>query len=195
MRKTKSPMAKRPTQKKPTKASTSRNSTPKKGVKTRKPTTKNWQKAFLSSLRATGNISVAAQAARIDRKTAYNLKDSDTTFAEEWRDAVDEAADGLEAEARRRAVKGVVEPIYYKGKKIGKFLRYSDTLLIFLLKGARPETYRERMEVIDWQSEAIKAGINPHALKEALTAFFAQQLAGQSDSRGVGGSEAEAART
>ncbi len=55
------------------------------------------------------------------------------------------AADVLEAEAHRRAVEGVEEPAgWYRGVAGGTVRRYSDNLLMFLLKGARPERYRER---------------------------------------------------
>ncbi len=58
------------------------------------------------------------------------------------------AADRLEAEAWRRAVEGVERPVgWYQGKPGGYVKEYSDVLLIFLLKGLRPEKYRERMEL------------------------------------------------
>ena len=48
---------------------------------------------------------------------------------------------------RRRAVEGVEEPVgWYKGEAGGVVRKYSDTLLIFLLKGRKPEMYRERYE-------------------------------------------------
>jgi hypothetical protein len=51
----------------------------------------------------------------------------------------------LEDEALRRAVEGVEKPISVNGET--KIIReYSDTLLIFLLKGAAPEKYRDRYE-------------------------------------------------
>jgi hypothetical protein len=57
------------------------------------------------------------------------------------------AADRLEEEAWRRAVDGVDEPVgFYRGKPSAWVKRYSDTLLIFLLKALRPEKYRERYE-------------------------------------------------
>jgi hypothetical protein len=55
-------------------------------------------------------------------------------------------ADQLEQEARRRAHDGVRKPVYQGGKRVGYIQEYSDTLLIFLLKGLRPEKYRERFE-------------------------------------------------
>jgi hypothetical protein len=64
-------------------------------------------------------------------------------YAAAFADAVEEAADRLESEARRRAVSGTLEAIYYKGAQIGTLKKFSDGLLIFLLKGSRPEKYSE----------------------------------------------------
>ncbi len=53
--------------------------------------------------------------------------------------AKEEVADLLEAEAWRRAVEGVEKPVgWYKGKPGGYVREYSDTLLIFPLRGLRP---------------------------------------------------------
>ena len=53
----------------------------------------------------------------------------------------------LEREARRRAVEGVEEPVgFYKGEPSAYVRKYSDTLLIFLMKGARPDKYRDRWD-------------------------------------------------
>ena len=58
------------------------------------------------------------------------------------------AADVLEAEACRRAVEGVEKPVgWYKGEPGGYVREYSDILTIFLLKGLRPEKYRDRVEM------------------------------------------------
>jgi hypothetical protein len=50
---------------------------------------------------------------------------------------LEEAADVLLAEARRRAIEGVEEPIMHQGQVVTTVRRYSDLLLIFLLKSAR----------------------------------------------------------
>lgn len=55
-------------------------------------------------------------------------------------------ADRLEREAMRRAHEGVRKPVYQGGKRVGFIQEYCDTLLIFLLKGLRPEKYREWFE-------------------------------------------------
>ena len=102
-----------------------RNRTPKRAAK---PPV--WEAAFLSALRDSGNVRVACAAAQVGKSTAYDRRKVSPEFGAAWSDAMDDAADVLEAEARRRAVVGG-----------------SDTLLIFLLKGARPEKYRDHHRV------------------------------------------------
>lgn len=99
---------------------------------------------FLQAYAQTGNVSAAAKLAEVARRTHYEWLERDTRYAARFAEAVDEAADRLETEARRRAVSGVSEPVFYKGEKVGAMQKYSDVLLIFLLKGARPEKYAER---------------------------------------------------
>lgn len=110
--------------------------------------------AFLETLRRTANVSDAARAAGIDRKTAYNWRRDDTLFCDQWKQALEEAADVLEAEARRRAIEGYDEPLIHGGRLIcdaeGRPVirkRYSDGLLRMLLRAHRPAQYRdERMQ-------------------------------------------------
>lgn len=54
----------------------------------------------------------------------------------------------LEAEAVRRASEGTLKPTgWHKGEPSGYIREYSDILLIFLLKGAKPEKYAERVQI------------------------------------------------
>ncbi len=106
------------------------------------------KKAFLAAFRATGNVRLACEAAEVGRSSHYRWLEADAAYEEAFDLAKEDAADILEAEATRRAVEGVEEPTgWYKGEPGGFIRRYSDTLLIFLLKGLRPEVYRERVEV------------------------------------------------
>jgi hypothetical protein len=92
----------------------------------------------------------------IDRATAYVWRSGkagrenshgDEAFRSAEAMAKEMAADRLEEEAWRRAVEGVEEPVgFYRGEPGAYVRRHSDTLLIFLLKGLRPEQYRERYE-------------------------------------------------
>jgi hypothetical protein len=112
--------------------------TPKKGP---------WQRDFLRALRRTGVVRSACRAARVGRSTAYRHRESDPDFADRWDDAIETAVDGMESEARRRAVDGTEKPVFYKGEQCGTIREYSDTLLIFLLKANRPEKYRDNFDL------------------------------------------------
>lgn len=102
---------------------------------------------MLAAYAETGNITTACQIAEIERSTHYRWMEADEEYALRFRQAEQTAIDALEAEARRRAVEGVVEPVVSAGKHVTDIRRYSDTLLIFLLKGARPGKYRDRVDV------------------------------------------------
>jgi hypothetical protein len=103
---------------------------------------------FLESLRKTGgNIARAARAENIDRSTAYRWREEDSAFAEQWDAAIEDGLDDLEEEARRRAYTGLRQAVFYKGEVVGYEYEYSDTLMIFLLKGGRPQKYKDRTDV------------------------------------------------
>lgn len=110
-----------------------------------------WAPVFIDALRETGNVTAAARAAGIDRSTAYRYRNKDTApareFAAAWDDALEEAIDSLEAEAWRRARDGVDHPVIYEGEITDTYKKYSDTLLIFLLKANRPQKYRDNIDI------------------------------------------------
>lgn len=114
---------------------------------------------FLTRLRKTANVTKSAIYAGMSRRALYDRRDSDEDFAAEWNGAVEEAVELLEEEARHRAQDGVLEPVFYQGKKVGRVRKYSDTLLIFLLKAHKPEKYRERSEV-KHTGDALQVTIN-----------------------------------
>lgn len=106
-----------------------------------------WQKAFLTALKKTGNVTKACRAAKIDRTTPYRHRESDEEFARLWDEAIDESADLLEAEALRRAVTGWNEPVFQGGRQVGTIRKYSDPLLVLLLKANKPDKFRERHDI------------------------------------------------
>jgi hypothetical protein len=120
-------------------------STPKKGHGlTRR---RDWKPIFLKALAESGNVTIAARQAKVGRTLVYETERADPAFKEAWLNALEEAADLLEEEARRRAYKGVKKPVFQGGECVGFIQEYSDTLLIFLLKGIRPKKFRDRHEV------------------------------------------------
>lgn len=105
------------------------------------------RKKFLLALEDTGNVTEAATQVGITRQTVYGARRRDPAFAKLMEESAGVAADRLEREAFRRACEGWDEPVHYQGLPTSIVRKYSDTLLIFLLKGARPEKYRERYDV------------------------------------------------
>lgn len=100
--------------------------------------------AFLDALADGLSVSDAAKAAGVPIRTIYNWREGDPAFAAEWATAYTIGADNLEAEAQRRAVKGVEEPVFHGGKIVGTVTRYSDTLLIYMMKARDPERFCDR---------------------------------------------------
>jgi hypothetical protein len=109
------------------------------------------QERFLRALADTGSVTAAVAVAGTSRTRVYELRKADPAFAAGWDEAEEVAADRLEDEARRRAVEGVQEPLVSSGKIVRDdndqpiaIRRYSDMLLLALLKAHQPEKFRER---------------------------------------------------
>ena len=101
---------------------------------------------------------LSAQAAGVSRECCYKARDRSERFRADWEAALDEAADILEAEARRRAVEGWDEPVYQRGELVGVVRKFSDQLLITLMRADRPARFARRtMEITD---EALEAERN-----------------------------------
>lgn len=101
------------------------------------------RRTFLDILAKTGQVTEAAQAVGYTSTTyLHRLRAEDEDFAEQWDLALKAAGDFLKAEAWRRAHDGVLEPDYYKGEIVGYTTKYSDQLLMFLIKQVDP-SYRD----------------------------------------------------
>lgn len=71
---------------------------------------------FIAALAEAMTITIAAEVAGIDRKTAYNWREKDEEFAQAWDAALEAGTDRLEQEAIRRASHGLEEPVVYQGQ-------------------------------------------------------------------------------
>ncbi len=107
------------------------------------------KRAFLAGYATTGSVTAAAELAGIDRTTHYMwlTRDRSGNYAAAFAHALEEACDSLEAEARRRGLKGVERGVWHNGEKVGTERVFSDVLLIFLLKGNNPAKFRDRFDV------------------------------------------------
>ena len=117
------------------------------------------RETFLAVLRESCNVSAAARAAQVDRRTPYSWRDADPEFAELWTQAEEEAVDTLEQVAWDRATST------------------SDRMLEILLKGHRPQKYKDRVETqhtgkdgVSLADEAATAAENVQRRLDALAA-------------------------
>lgn len=101
---------------------------------------------IVRSLAMKGNVREATDAAGISRTLAYAWRDKDEGFREAWDDSVNEAVDRMEREMWRRGIEGFDRPVIYQGEITDTYTDYSDSLLLTLIKGHRPEKYKERRE-------------------------------------------------
>jgi len=88
-----------------------------------------WCPVFLEALRAMPVVRLACEHAGISRKTAYQWREQNAEFREQWNDAIEDGIDMVEAQVHARA-------------------RQTDTrAAIFLLKSHRRELYGDKVDV------------------------------------------------
>ena len=91
---------------------------------------------FLSALSQTGNVGMSCRTAKLSRRYVSGLLQADTDFSDAYTQAMEDAHDLLCAEARRRAVKGIVlstgKPS--KAKPGAQSRKFSDPLLMLLIR-------------------------------------------------------------
>ncbi|HVC17697.1 MAG TPA: hypothetical protein VNE18_10390 [Rhodanobacter sp.] len=135
------------------------------------------KKAVIAAYLETCTVSHACEQAKVGRRTFYDWMAHDPQFAAEIADVETTVADTLEKEAIRRGVKGVSEPVgWYQGSPGGHVQRYSDTLLIFLLKGHKPEKFADRHELSGPKGAPITITPVPtFTTPEAFAAWVASQ--------------------
>lgn len=102
------------------------------------------RRVFLDILAKTGVVAEASRACGYtDTSTLTKFRNQDEEFAEAWDLSLQSAAHVLEEEMIRRAMEGELKPVYYKGKIVGYETKRSDTLMMFILRGLKPGTYRD----------------------------------------------------
>tara|TARA_Y100000310_G_C20451018_1_gene700732 strand:- start:429 stop:899 length:471 start_codon:yes stop_codon:yes gene_type:complete len=120
------------------------------------------KRAFLEA-RSLGMTKLnAAARAGVNVATPWNWgKQGDDAYnkAAEIAEAAQLAA--AEDELRRRAVDGILEPVFYKGEQVATVRRHSDVLLIFMLKAAAPDKYRDNVHVTAEHNVKAYAGFDP----------------------------------
>lgn len=105
------------------------------------------KKALLAAFAQSGNLSASCLRCGVGRQTHYDWIRDDPEYVEAFAVARKQASEFLEDVATSRATDGWEEPVWYEGHQCGTVRKFSDTLLIFLMKGNNPEKFRERFDV------------------------------------------------
>ena len=106
-----------------------------------------WVEPFLEAVARGMGMTHACDHVGIDSSSATGLRKRNAEFRRRWNEAADIGTRLLEQEAQRRAYHGTEDPILDRhGNRIGTRSHYSDGLMMFLLKGRRPEKYRDHYD-------------------------------------------------
>lgn len=127
---------------------------------------------FLDYLIECGNVHDAARQAELTTKQIRKFRRANPRAEQAFQEALDMGTDAIEAELHRRAVAGIMEPVFYKGRRVNTVRKKSDVLLMFLLKSRRPHIYRDNapLPTPDGDDEL-------HNLEESASEVIARQLA------------------
>lgn len=117
---------------------------------------------FIKALKISGRVDLASKASHAARGWVYEWRAKDSDFADNWEAALSIGKEILKDEAFRRAHDGVDEPRFHQGELIGYVRKYSDSLLMFLIKQADP-SYREHFQI-----DHGNAGSRPFIFKMML---------------------------
>lgn len=149
------------------------------GPMARKPTSPKHdrQTAFLEALETGVSIRAATKLAGVGCSTVFEWRKADLDFAVDWEAAYASGTDLLVAEAHRRAVNGVVTKVYFDGGQRVEIRKYSDLLLIFLLKARDPARYDDRVRLLNYAANLARReaenGKDDPAVREAALAAVA----------------------
>src|SRR5439155_9608610 len=118
------------------------------------------QKLFLTVLAETGQIHLAAAAARLSARSAQALRVRSPAFDKGWRVAEQMAVGRLSPIAFDRAINGRIEQIYRDGELVAERRVPSDKMLMWLLARLDPKRFAlpwEQRGDADPQAEAAAA--------------------------------------
>lgn len=105
------------------------------------------QEIFLAHYRELGHVGDSVKKTGVSYSMPSQWCLRSDWFKEQYELAKQIVAVKLEDAAFVRSNTGWRKPIYWQGALVGFEQRFSDTLLVFLLKGLKPEVYRERSDV------------------------------------------------
>jgi hypothetical protein len=100
-------------------------------------------RAFLDAVAESGDITSAAAKAKISRRAHYRWMETWKGYPQAFQRARERFADAVRAEAKRRAIDGWTEPVFYQGEACGAVRKFSDAVLLRLMEANCPEFKRK----------------------------------------------------
>lgn len=126
----------------------------------RRPRADGWseakQRAFIEVLADTGQVEAAALHVNMSKQSCYQLRRSPgaEAFAAAWNAAIHQASLKLVDVAFERAFNGSEEPVFDReGRRVGRRMKFSDRLIMFLMRAHMPDRYRHAHQSIRHPSE------------------------------------------
>lgn len=149
--------------------------------------TEDLREKFLARLSESGHIGIACRESGVSRLLVLWHRDNDREFRALLEEAQRLGLESLEDEAVRRARDGVDEPVFYRGEQCGSIKRYSDLLLMFLLKAVNPARYRDNYRVeLHGDLESVRLSDEERAAKIAeLLAIAAARKEAEDQGEGL----------
>jgi hypothetical protein len=110
------------------------------------------QVAFIEALAESACVVEACRSVKMTKQSAYALRarPEAISFRAAWDAALDYATRCLGDAALARAVKGVANPVFYQGEKIGEKRTYDERLTMFLLQRRDPLQYGAWRDKAEW---------------------------------------------
>lgn len=102
---------------------------------------------FLEAIESGSEDAEAAEYAGITLNAVRTRRESDADFNQAYKVARANRKEVYRREARRRAITGWIEPVFYRGEQVGGKRMFSDRLLELLLKAEDPENFGDRHTV------------------------------------------------
>ena len=129
------------------------------------------QRAYLQAYVRCCRHVKAAKAAKVSLTVHYAWLKESVAYGQAFDLAKPIAIAALEDTAIKRANEGWLEPVFYQGVRCGHIRKFSDSLIQFLLKGLKPDTYRDRSESVlsNPDGSALLAGLQVTYVKPDTT--------------------------
>jgi hypothetical protein len=143
--------------------------------------TREAQDAACRAMALTGNRHAAASAAGVSLVTVNRAASSDPDFRERLDEAKAQYVRTLEAEAHRRAVEGYDEQKCGPGGTLYSVTKYSDPLLLHLLKRKAPEEHGDSVRVDQRVTGEIGLSALSHESRELLRKILEREADGHQE--------------